>query len=627
MAVSASEKENARQLAAQRVDFFVRRFEPSYRILAQYAALPLVLTPELVNYLRSRFLRAEHVPWIAEADLLLSDLCHPVGYEQYAMDSAVRGYLVEELQCHASQEKLEAVAWLLIRYIRQLEKSNPYLTHEELQSQQWAAMVFVESERPRVVDQIAGAYRDSIEEADRANGMGLASQAEMIRLFRITQKLAPQIQEYPGLLAYAELVRRAIANPESVAPEVFDRSHRVSANMELSLPQNLRPFRDFPPLVSFDYDTPILEFEDSDLSDDIGLTPETVSVEVATLTIVSSISEQEAQRVLEEKLTEIKERIAQDFQEQAISFRVEQDPKNVWMERLDEDDIELSHNHEPEVEVLEQTHLSIENDRALAHLSVVIRYAVRVRTFDVDSLNANPDADEESPLYRYVDWLNQETNGRVQVGLAFPDDETDEMNEVEVDLVELEIDQPIWVRKTYDIDYDVENEPTPSFDELEPFLAGETEDAETFPALESFPITIATLEEQEEQWEVVYQESQAHRYIESLPGDITLELIAIPAGEFFMGSPSDEPGRYDDESPQHQVTLSGFFMGRYPITQAQWSAVAALPKVDRDLEADPSRFKGEDRPVERVSWYEAVEFCARLSAYTGRTYRLPSEAE
>jgi formylglycine-generating enzyme required for sulfatase activity/predicted ATPase len=104
-----------------------------------------------------------------------------------------------------------------------------------------------------------------------------------------------------------------------------------------------------------------------------------------------------------------------------------------------------------------------------------------------------------------------------------------------------------------------------------------------------------------------------------------LDMVAISGGTFMMGSPEGEG--YDSEKPQHEVTVQPFFMGKYPVTQAQWQAVASLPQVNRELKPNPSRFKGKNRPVERVSWYDAEEFCDRLSRYTGKPYRLPSEAE
>jgi formylglycine-generating enzyme required for sulfatase activity len=104
-------------------------------------------------------------------------------------------------------------------------------------------------------------------------------------------------------------------------------------------------------------------------------------------------------------------------------------------------------------------------------------------------------------------------------------------------------------------------------------------------------------------------------------------MMQIPAGTFLMGSPADELERLESEGPQYEVTLSQFFMGKYPITQAQWRVVAALPQVDRELQAAPSSFKGDLRPVENVFWYDAVEFCDRLTILTNRQYRLPTEAE
>ncbi|MEO1619800.1 MAG: SUMF1/EgtB/PvdO family nonheme iron enzyme [Cyanobacteria bacterium J06632_3] len=112
---------------------------------------------------------------------------------------------------------------------------------------------------------------------------------------------------------------------------------------------------------------------------------------------------------------------------------------------------------------------------------------------------------------------------------------------------------------------------------------------------------------------------------ETLGQGVFLELVRVPGGRFQMGSPAGQ-GR-DRERPQHEVTVSSFLMGKYLVTQAQWRAVSALPKVSHDMEPDPSRFKGDNRPVERVSWDDAVEFCQRLSRHSGRDYRLPSEAE
>jgi formylglycine-generating enzyme required for sulfatase activity len=110
----------------------------------------------------------------------------------------------------------------------------------------------------------------------------------------------------------------------------------------------------------------------------------------------------------------------------------------------------------------------------------------------------------------------------------------------------------------------------------------------------------------------------AHFFPEDLGNGIVLEMVYIPGGTFMMGSPATEERREDNESPQHQVTVPAFYAGKYPITQAQWQAV---------MGNNPSYFKGEKRPVETVSWDDAVEFCGKLSQQTGKKYRLLSEAE
>ena len=113
-------------------------------------------------------------------------------------------------------------------------------------------------------------------------------------------------------------------------------------------------------------------------------------------------------------------------------------------------------------------------------------------------------------------------------------------------------------------------------------------------------------------------QGSARQKIEDLGNGIKLAMVYIPGGSFLMGSPQNEAGRSDIESPQHKVTLQPFYMSKYPITQNQYQAI---------MGKNPSYFKGGNRPVEEVSWYDAVEFCQKLSQKTGKSYKLPSESQ
>ena len=104
----------------------------------------------------------------------------------------------------------------------------------------------------------------------------------------------------------------------------------------------------------------------------------------------------------------------------------------------------------------------------------------------------------------------------------------------------------------------------------------------------------------------------------TLPVGATMELIYVSPGAFTMGSPSSEAGRFDDET-QHQVTLTkGFWLGKYEVTQRQWRSV---------MGNNPSRFKGDDRPVETVSWDDCQKFIQKVNARLKCGARLPTEAE
>jgi len=111
---------------------------------------------------------------------------------------------------------------------------------------------------------------------------------------------------------------------------------------------------------------------------------------------------------------------------------------------------------------------------------------------------------------------------------------------------------------------------------------------------------------------------QAQYYTENLGNSVSLEMVSLPGGRFLMGSPETEKGRESKESPQHEVTVKSFYMGKYTVTQAQWQVI---------MGDNPSEFLGDNRPVDNVTYEMAEAFCKRLSKMTGKIYRLPSETE
>ena len=103
-------------------------------------------------------------------------------------------------------------------------------------------------------------------------------------------------------------------------------------------------------------------------------------------------------------------------------------------------------------------------------------------------------------------------------------------------------------------------------------------------------------------------------------GNVSFDMIKVEAGTFTMGCTSEQGGDcYGDESPYHRVTISSdYYIGKFEVTQELYQAV---------MGTNPSNWKAYDRPVEMVSWNDAMEFCAELSRMTGRRFTLPTEAE
>lgn len=154
-----------------------------------------------------------------------------------------------------------------------------------------------------------------------------------------------------------------------------------------------------------------------------------------------------------------------------------------------------------------------------------------------------------------------------------------------------------------------------------------------YPNIEEFSFETVTLTEEKKLFGFVSKieknlmTKKGQYFVEYLGQGVNLEMIFIPSGQFMMGSSNDERHREKDESPQHKVNLNSFYISKYPVTQLQWKTVSYFPKVTRNLKHKPALFRGDALPVERVSWFDVQEFCKRLSKYTGRNYRLPTESE
>ena len=472
--------------AQRKVERFVERFEPAYYELVCHAALPLVLTPELVSYLRNEFLPG--LPWMAEVDLLLSDLCSQVGYELYAMDMDVRAYALKTRSETFGVARMKEVANLLISYVGYLAKNHSQMSPRDLETQQWAAMVYLGAdEKQQVVDEIAERFR-ACSAGGLQMGAELLSPAEMTRLAEITQTFREQLAEYPELLDYAALVSdvqlRNVVITEDRVEKVYDVGGR-----QLRLPDGVRQ-----------------RLREGD----------------RIQTTVVPLAGQKDVEIADAKNAG-----------SSVMLPSPTQPDSVLP-------IEF-----PPLQVLE-----------FAKGELIDR-----------AVNEGSDLSETFPLPLKTANFQVATISLLQQSLEVFEFQT---AKIAIELTGL-FRRPQWVVKK--------------------------------------------------------SRAQGRRFSEMLSEDLTLEMIAIPGASFLMGSPVIEPQRHPSESPQHEVTVPDFLMGRYPITQAQWQCVVKLPQINRELNLYPSRFKGNNLPVERVSWYEAVEFCDRLSNYTDRLYRLPTEAE
>ncbi|MFH7245676.1 MAG: formylglycine-generating enzyme family protein [Spirulina sp.] len=472
--------EQRQERAERQIRRFVARFEPAYYDLVCHAALPLVLTPELVSYLRNEFLPG--VPWIAEVDLLLSDLCAPVGYERYVMDAEVRAYALADPAAPLSAERKRGVANLLVSYVRYLAEHQSYLSPRDLEAQQWAAMLYLgETERQTVVSELVERFQVATAGGSLV-GANLLGSAELARLAQLVQTLKLPLADYPELIEYAALVSDVQRSNLPLAPNRVEKTYVVAPGQFLCLPEALKT--DLRARGRIQDSEPSLPVGDGANAQNTPQTSHISAVETSDISLST----------LAENFPELK---TLEFEYPLIDFEPDPSP-------------DQTEDNTPTLQTF-----SFETVRVNNRGKVIEKTQATARYFSESLSNQNGT------------WLRQVTKRLL------------------------------------------------GQDRL-----------------------------------------------------LTLDMVLIPGGTFMMGSPDDEPERFDREGPQHEVTVPPFFMAKTLITQAQWRAVAhQLDPVDRELDPDPSSFKGDDRPVENVSWHDATEFCARLSCLTGRDYRLPTEAE
>jgi formylglycine-generating enzyme required for sulfatase activity len=115
-----------------------------------------------------------------------------------------------------------------------------------------------------------------------------------------------------------------------------------------------------------------------------------------------------------------------------------------------------------------------------------------------------------------------------------------------------------------------------------------------------YPFEFETVQVDEQGQVIKRRQVRAFAFRELLADGIGLEMVVIPGSEFMMGSPESEPNRNENESPQHQVTIQTFFLGKYPVTEAQWHAIADTLPVERELDLNSGGTGEEDVPVEEM---------------------------
>src|SRR5262245_4491854 len=234
---------NADQLTNERhargremVEEFLRRFaeKADYRALACHAALPLMLTPELLKYLRHEFL--PHVSWVAEVDLLLSKLCDEAAEGVYVMKRDARAYLIRQMREDETlgEVRIEAVNRILIERLDYLARNHPAILPHEWQTQRLSAMLYVTGQRDEAARALAEAIYQCVTGGAGDKGGAVVLQTELARLTRLVREEAANLRDdYPDLVRLAQLIGENLADRGRGIVEELRASGQLSQTFKL----------------------------------------------------------------------------------------------------------------------------------------------------------------------------------------------------------------------------------------------------------------------------------------------------------------------------------------------------------------------------------------------------------
>jgi hypothetical protein len=238
---AASSNEAKYKIAKRRIESFSKRFGEPHFYLACHAAFPLALTPDLLYRLWANFQQDVNsdmlnIPWIAVADLLLSNLCNEVGYELYEIDWAIRNELLNQLKnnsCFGQQRILELSNFLLAYMGEQLNSSDPD-TRDFAQAQKWTALAYAQP------------HEASREIASNLASLNIEDGPEWIRLTSLVQTLADPLAAYEPLLVYVSgmksFARGNITEAKNFLSQVMDSKDEIKvAGVNLLIPDQLKP--------------------------------------------------------------------------------------------------------------------------------------------------------------------------------------------------------------------------------------------------------------------------------------------------------------------------------------------------------------------------------------------------